>query len=83
MLARKAGALVRSKVASNTDILVTGKEPRSGWKAADRGQKGLDREHQRERGHDIYEIGERAFLTGDEKGWVPRQTAASRGSDTH
>ena len=72
ILAERAGAVVRAKVASTTDILVKGHEPRAGWKAIDRGQKGLDREHERDRGHDICEIDERAFLT---LGWSTSVTA--------
>lgn len=60
--AMRAGARVRPKVASDTDILVKGAEPPGGWKAEAKGQKLLDVDHERERGHHIRVIRERDFL---------------------
>jgi NAD-dependent DNA ligase len=60
--ARRAGARVRARVASDTDILVQGAAPPGGWKADAKGQKLLDADHERERGHHIRVIRERDFM---------------------
>ncbi len=58
MFAKRAGARVRAKVTSETNIMVQGAVPPRGWKADAQGQKGLDADHEREQGHDIQIIGE-------------------------
>lgn len=61
--AKRAGALVRAKVTAETDVLVQGAAPAHGWKADAQGQKALDVDYERERGHDVRIIDERDFLT--------------------
>ncbi len=60
--ARRAGARVRRKVASNTDILVKGAQPPGNGKADAKGQKLLETDHERERGHHSRVIAEPDFL---------------------
>jgi serine/threonine protein kinase len=61
-LAKLHGARVQPKVTSRTDIIVQGATSKQ-WKADIKGQKLLDVDRERERGHDIRVINEREFLT--------------------
>lgn len=60
--AKRAGAVIRNRITSETDILVKGSAPPGGWKADAKGQKLLEVDRERERGHEIHVIGDRAFL---------------------
>jgi serine/threonine protein kinase len=61
-LARKAGAIVESRVSHTTDVVVVGdRSPH--WKAEQKGQKLLDVDHEAERGHNIALVKESRFLT--------------------
>jgi NAD-dependent DNA ligase len=60
-LAERAGARVQPKVTSATDIVVRGASADI-WKADDKGQKLLDVDRERERGHEICVIDERRFV---------------------
>ena len=59
-LARKAGADVGQAVNGRTDVLVVGFSPH--WKAGSEGQKLLDADRERERGHEIAALDEKRFL---------------------
>lgn len=60
LLVKRAGGISQSKVSRTTDILVVGEQsPR--WKAEKKGQKLLDLDHERERGHQIKVITEKRF----------------------
>ena len=59
-LVRRAGGISQSKVSHMTDILVVG-EQSPNWKAEKKGQKLLDLDHERERGHRIAIITEQRF----------------------
>jgi serine/threonine protein kinase len=60
-LAKRVGAHIQPKVTSQTDIVVRGGVA-SSWKAGEKGQKLLDVDREREKGHEICVIGERRFL---------------------
>ena len=60
-LVRRAGGTVENRVSHNTDIVVVGGQSPH-WKAEKKGQKLLDVEYERERGHPIALINERRFL---------------------
>jgi NAD-dependent DNA ligase len=61
-LARKAGAIVESRVSRITDIVVAGdRSPH--WKAKEKGQKLLDVDREAERGHSIALVKESRFLS--------------------
>ena len=61
-LARKAGAVVEDRVSQSTDIVIVGDQSPH-WKAEAKGQKLLDVDCERERGHIIATLGESRFLT--------------------
>jgi len=60
-LARKAGAIVQTRVSHITDIVVVGDQSPH-WKAEEKGQKLLDVDHEAERGHKIALVKESRFL---------------------
>jgi NAD-dependent DNA ligase len=60
-LVRRRGGHVQAKVTSLTEIIVQGATAKM-WKADLKGQKLLDVDRERERGHDLCVIGEREFL---------------------
>ncbi len=60
-LAKRRGARVQVKVTSLTDVLIQGAVAKA-WKADLKGQKLLDVDRERERGHNICVIDEREFL---------------------
>ena len=60
LLVKRAGGISQSKVSRTTDILVVG-EQSPNWKAEKKGQKLLDLDHERERGHRIAVITEKRF----------------------
>jgi serine/threonine protein kinase len=60
LLVRRAGGISQAKVSRTTDILVMG-EQSPHWKAEKKGQKLLDLDHERERGHRIAVITEKRF----------------------
>jgi hypothetical protein len=64
-LAKRSGARVQPKITSRTDIVVKGSPAKGAkmWKAEAMGQKLLDVERERERGHEICVINEREFRT--------------------
>ena len=59
-LLKRAGGIWQSNVSRTTDILVVG-EQSPHWKAEKKGQKLLDLDHERERGHEIKVITEKRF----------------------
>ena len=60
LLVKQAGGISQAKVSHTTDILVVGEQsPR--WKAEKKGQKLLDLDHEKERGHRIAVITEKRF----------------------
>jgi serine/threonine protein kinase len=60
LLVKRAGGISQAKVSRTTDILVVG-EQSPHWKAEKKGQKLLDLDHERERGHQIKVITEKRF----------------------
>jgi serine/threonine protein kinase len=60
LLVKRAGGISQAKVSRTTDILVVG-EQSAHWKAEKKGQKLLDLDHERERGHRIAVITEKRF----------------------
>ena len=60
LLVKRAGGISQAKVSRTTDILVVG-EQSAHWKAEMKGQKLLDLDNERERGHQIAVITERRF----------------------
>jgi serine/threonine protein kinase len=60
LLVKRAGGISQAKVSRTTDILVVG-EQSPNWKAEKKGQKLLDLDHERERGHRIAVITEKRF----------------------
>ena len=60
-LAKRRGAHVQLRVTSRTDVVVRGAIAEV-WKADDKGQKLLDVDRERERGHEVCVIDERQFL---------------------
>jgi len=60
-LARRAGAHVQAKVGGSTDVVVEGKASGQ-WLARSKGQKLLDADRERERGHGVAIVSERQFL---------------------
>jgi serine/threonine protein kinase len=60
LLVKRAGGISQAKVSRTTDILVVG-EQSPHWKAEEKGQKLLDLDHERERGHQIAVITEKRF----------------------
>ena len=60
LLVKRAGGISQTAVSSTTDILVVG-EQSPHWKAEKKGQKLLDLDHERERGHRIKVITEKQF----------------------
>jgi hypothetical protein len=60
LLVRRAGGISQAKVSRTTDILVVG-EQSARWKAEKKGQKLLDLDNERERGHRIAVITEKRF----------------------
>jgi hypothetical protein len=60
-LARRAGARVQAKVGGATDVVVQGKASEQ-WMARAKGQKLLDADRERERGHLVATLSERRFL---------------------
>jgi serine/threonine protein kinase len=59
-LLKRSGGIWQSNVSRTTDILVVG-EQSPHWKAEKKGQKLLDLDHERERGHEIKVITEKRF----------------------
>jgi serine/threonine protein kinase len=59
-LLKRAGGIWQSNISRTTDILVVG-EQSPHWKAEKKGQKLLDLDHERERGHEIKVITEKRF----------------------
>ena len=60
LLVKRAGGISQTKISRATDILVVG-EQSPHWKAEKKGQKLLDLDHERERGHRIAVITEKRF----------------------
>lgn len=60
LLVKRAGGISQAKVSRTTDIVVVG-EQSPHWKAEKKGQKLLDLDHERERGHRIAVITEKRF----------------------
>ena len=60
LLVKRAGGILQAKVSRTTDIIVVG-EQSPNWKAEKKGQKLLDLDHERERGHRIAVISEKRF----------------------
>jgi len=60
LLVKRAGGISQAKVSRTTDILVVG-EQSAHWKAEQKGQKLLDLDNERERGHQIAVITEKRF----------------------
>jgi len=67
-LVKRAGGIWQASISRTTDVLVVG-EQSPHWKAEKKGQKLLDLDHERERGHRIAVISEKRFQT------LARQTA--------
>jgi hypothetical protein len=61
-LVRQAGGAVKNAVGSDTDVVVQGVPARL-WKASSKGQKLLDVDRERERGHNVAVITEDRFLS--------------------
>jgi len=62
LLVKRAGGIAQARVSQTTDILVVG-EQSPNWKAESKGQKLLDLDRERERGHRIAVITEKRFQT--------------------
>jgi BRCT domain type II-containing protein len=60
LLVKRAGGISQANVSRTTDIVVMG-EQSPNWKAEKKGQKLLDLDHERERGHPIVVITEKRF----------------------
>jgi serine/threonine protein kinase len=60
LLVKRAGGISQANVSRTTDIVVMG-EQSPNWKAEKKGQKLLDLDHERERGHRIAVITEKRF----------------------
>jgi len=60
-LAKRAGAIVEDRVNQLTDVLIVG-GPSPQWKAELKGQKLLDVDREKERGHEIAVVREKRFL---------------------